>query len=309
MSRSSPAARSALLPVALVVVAMASIQTGSAIAKQLFPVVGSTGAAALRLLFAALLLAAVLRPWRVRLDAAALRSVLVYGAALGGMNSLFYASLRTVPLGIATAFEITGPLAVAVLSSRRAADFLWIALAVGGLLLLLPLGQAAAGVDPAGAACALGAGVCWALYILAGKRAGAEHGVRITAVGMIVAAACVIPLGVASAGSALFTPRILPFALAVAVLSTALPYSLEMVALRRLPARTFGTLTSLQPAFAALSGLLILRERLAPVQWLAIGAIIAASVGATATAARRGEPPPLADDPTVGAEADAPDPP
>ena len=301
--------RSTLLPVALVVVAMASIQAGSAIAKQLFPVVGSTGAAALRLLFAAVLLGVVLRPWRVRLDAATLRSVLVYGAALGGMNSLFYASLRTVPLGVATALEITGPLAVAVLSSRRAEDFLWIALAVGGLLLLLPLGQAGAGGGPAGAAGALGAGACWALYILFGKRAGAEHGVRITAVGMVVAAACVFPFGLASAGAALFTARIVPFALAVAVLSTALPYTLEMVALRRLPASTFGTLTSLQPAFAALSGLVILRERVAPAQWVPLAAVIAASVGSTAAAARKGEPSPLADDPTVGAEADPRDPP
>jgi inner membrane transporter RhtA len=279
----TPAASPAL-PVALLVVAHASFQIGAAVAKRLFPVVGPFGAASLRLLFAAILLTAVLRPWRVRRSAAAWRAVLVYGAALGGMNTLFYAALRSVPLGIATAFELTGPLALATLASRRAVDFVWIALAVGGLLALLPLGGAA-GVDPVGAACALGAGACWALYILFGRKAGAEHGLDTTALGMAVAAVLVLPAGLADAGTALFTPGILPFALAVAVLSSALPYTLEMVALPRLPAKTFGTLMSIAPAFAALSGLVFLDERLTPTQWLALGAIVAASAGTTLTAA------------------------
>jgi inner membrane transporter RhtA len=282
------AARATLVPVVLVIVAMASIQTGAAIAKRLFPMVGSTGAAALRLLFAAVILCVVLRPWRVRLDGAAWRAVLVYGIALGGMNSLFYASIRTVPLGVATAFEITGPLTVAVLSSRRAVDFLWIALAVAGLLLLLPLREAAAGVDPVGAAFALGAGACWALYILFGKKAGAGLGVQATALAMVVGALCVLPFGIASAGARLLTPAAVPYAVAVAVLSTALPYSLEMISLRRLPARTFGTLMSLQPAFAALSGLVLLHERLGATEWVAIATIIAASVGTTLTASAGG---------------------
>ena len=270
---------------------MASIQAGAAIAKQLFPVVGSTGAAALRLLFASIILVVLLRPWRVRLDAAAWRSIVVYGVALGGMNSLFYASIRTLPLGVAVAFEITGPLTVAVLSSRRTIDFVWIALAVAGLLLLLPLREAAAGVDPAGAAFALGAGACWAFYILFGRKAGADHGVQATAIAMVVGTACVLPFGLLSAGAALFTPSVIPYAVAVAILSTALPYTLEMSALRRLPTRTFGTLMSLQPAFAALSGLVLLRERLGAAQWIAIATIIAASIGTTLTASRDGAPP------------------
>lgn len=293
-------APSTLVSVALLVVAMASIQSGAAIAKQLFPVVGAAGAAALRLSFAALVLAAVLRPWRRRMDAAAWRSVIVYGIALAGLNGLFYASLRTVPLGIATALEFTGPLFVAMLASRRLLDFAWIGLAVAGLALLLPLGGASASVDLTGAAFALGAGVCWALYIVYGQKAGSEHGLAATAWAVAIAAACVLPFGVASAGAALLTPSILPLALAVAVLSTAFPYALEMVGLRSLPQKTFGTLMSLEPAIAALSGLVLLGERLAPVQWLAIGAIIAASAGTTATAAQTKDAAPFSDPPING---------
>lgn len=293
--RSRCCGSSPLLPAALVIVAMASIQVGSALAKQLFPLVGSTGAAALRLLIAAALLVGILRPWRIRLTSANWRSLTIYGLALGGMNSLFYAAIQRIPLGIAVALEVTGPLAVAVISSRRATDFLWIALALGGLLMLLPLGQAlgqaASGVDLLGVSYALGAGASWALYILYGKSAGAEHGVQATAAAMVVGASVVLPFGIAQAGMALFTADVLPLAAAVAVLSTAFPYTLEMVALRRLPTKTFGTLTSLQPAFAAMSGMALLDERLTLMQWLAIGAIIAASVGTTATSVERPKPP------------------
>lgn len=295
----SPGTFAAFWPVVLIILAMASIQSGAAIAKQLFPVVGTSGAASLRLLFAAIILCVVLRPWRLRMTPASWRSILVYGIALAGLNCLFYASLRTIPLGIATALELTGPLFVAMLSSRRAVDFLWIGLAVGGLLLLLPLGSTSTGIDPVGAAFALGAGTCWGLYIVFGQKAGAELGVQMTAIGVAIAAVCALPFGLAQAGASLFTPGILHFAIAVAILSTALPYSLEMVGLTRLPMKTFGTLMSLEPAFGALSGLVFLNEHLAPMQWLAIGAIISASVGTTATAARKDEVPHLSDPPTV----------
>jgi inner membrane transporter RhtA len=279
---------------------MGSIQAGAAVAKRLFPVAGPVGAVTLRLLFATLVLGVVLRPWRMRLSPAARRSVLVYGVALGGMNSLFYAALARIPLGVATAIEFTGPLAVAVLASRRAIDYVWVALAVGGLALLLPFREAAAGVDLVGAALALAAGVCWALYIVYGQRAGAEHGLQTTALGMAIATACVLPFGVWQAGAALLTPSILPWALLVAVLSSALPYALEMVALGRLPAKTFGTLMSVEPAFAALSGLVLLGERLAAAQWLAIGLVMAASVGTTLSDTKPGAPPPVAGDPSAG---------
>ena len=270
-----------LFPIGLLIIAMASIQSGASLAKSMFPVVGAQGTTALRLVFASIIMLLLLRPWRARMNAATLRSVVIYGLALGGMNLLFYMSVRTVPLGIAVALEFTGPLAVAILASRRVVDFLWIGLAIIGLLLLIPIGQSGQTVDLVGAAYALGAGVCWALYILYGQRAGAEHGIQTAALGVLVAALFVAPIGIAHAGSALLTPTLIPVALGVAILSTALPYSLEMIALTRMPTRTFGTLMSIEPVFAALSGLLFLGEVLSLSQWLAILAIITASVGAT----------------------------
>ncbi|WP_460415966.1 threonine/homoserine exporter RhtA [Pseudomonas sp. microsymbiont 2] len=284
-----------LFPIGLLLIAMASIQSGASLAKSMFPVVGAQGTTALRLIFASIIMLLLLRPWRARLDASTLRSVIIYGMALGGMNFLFYMSLRSVPLGIAVALEFTGPLAVALWASRRALDFVWIALAVIGLLLLIPVGQTGSELDPVGAAYALGAGVCWALYILYGQKAGAENGIQTAALGVVIAAIFVAPIGIAHAGSALLTPALLPVALGVAILSTALPYSLEMVALTRMPARTFGTLMSIEPAFGALSGLLFLGERLTAWQWLAILAIITASVGATLSM-KRETPPPVAVD-------------
>ncbi|QVM89684.1 threonine/homoserine exporter RhtA [Pseudomonas entomophila] len=280
-----------LFPIGLLLIAMASIQSGASLAKSMFPIVGAQGTTALRLIFASIIMLLLLRPWRARLDTSTLRSVIIYGMALGGMNFLFYMSLRTVPLGIAVALEFTGPLTVALLASRRALDFVWIALAVIGLLLLIPVGQAGGGLDPVGTAYALGAGVCWALYILYGQRAGAENGIQTAALGVVIAALFVAPIGIVHAGSALLTPALLPVALGVAILSTALPYSLEMVALTRMPARTFGTLMSIEPAFGALSGLLFLGEQLTLWQWLAILAIITASVGATLSMKREVTPP------------------
>lgn len=284
-----------LFPIGLLLIAMASIQSGASLAKSMFPVVGAQGTTTLRLIFASIIMLALLRPWRARFNASTLRSVIIYGLALGGMNFLFYMSLRTVPLGIAVALEFTGPLAVAIFASRRALDFLWIALAIVGLLLLIPTGQTGASLDLTGAAYALGAGVCWALYILYGQRAGAENGILTAALGVLIAALFVAPIGIAHAGSALLTPALIPVALAVAILSTALPYSLEMVALTRMPARTFGTLMSIEPAFGALSGLLFLGEVLSLTQWLAILAIITASVGATLSMRKESNPPVAAD--------------
>ncbi|HEK1688339.1 threonine/homoserine exporter RhtA [Pseudomonas sp. RW10S2] len=284
-----------LFPIGLLLIAMASIQSGASLAKSMFPVVGAQGTTTLRLIFASIIMLALLRPWRARFNASTLRSVIIYGLALGGMNFLFYMSLRSVPLGIAVALEFTGPLAVAIFASRRALDFLWIALAIVGLLLLIPTGQTGASLDLTGAAYALGAGVCWALYILYGQRAGAENGIQTAALGVLIAALFVAPIGIAHAGSALLTPALIPVALAVAILSTALPYSLEMVALTRMPARTFGTLMSIEPAFGALSGLLFLGEVLSLTQWLAILAIITASVGATLSMRKESSPPVAAD--------------
>lgn len=277
---------SILFPIGLLLIAMASIQTGASLAKTLFPLVGAQGTTSLRLIFASIILLLVLKPWRARFTAKSLRTVFIYGIALGGMNFLFYMSLRSVPLGIAVALEFTGPLAVALFSSRKPLDFVWIALAAVGLLLLIPIGQENANLDLTGVAYALGAGVCWAAYILFGQKAGEDNGIQTAALGVLIAAIFIAPIGVVHAGSALWDISLVPTAIAVAILSTALPYSLEMVALTRMPARTFGTLASIEPAFGALSGILFLGEHLSITQWLAISAIIMASAGATLTARR-----------------------
>jgi inner membrane transporter RhtA len=264
---------------------MVSIQTGASLAKHLFPIVGPQGSAALRLFFASLILLIVWRPWS-RLPAKnQWGAVWLYGLSLGGMNLLFYMALAHIPLGIAVAFEFCGPLAVALFASRRAVDFLWVACAVGGLVLLLPLGVATAALDPWGVAFALAAGACWALYIIFGRRVGAlVHGGTATSLGMCVAALVTLPFGVVHSGLALLSWDVLPIGAGVAILSSAFPYSLEMVALKKLPAHTFGILMSMEPAVAAISGLLFLSEKLAALQWVALGLIILASAGSAASA-------------------------
>jgi inner membrane transporter RhtA len=271
--------------VLLLLIAMSSIQAGATLAKTLFQTMGATGAVALRTALATLMLAVVLRPWRARFTRASLPALAIYGVSLGVMNFLYYLALRTVPLGITVALEFTGPLAVAILASRRAIDFLWIGLAVAGLSLLLPIRHTQASIDPTGALLALGAGACWAMYIMFGQKAGADYGPQAVALGSAIAAIIVVPVGIAQAGAALLTSAALPYGLAIALLSTALPYSLEMVALTRLPARTFGILMSIEPAFGALFGWAILHEVLTGLQWAAIAMIILASIGTTRTAA------------------------
>lgn len=274
-----------LVSVALLVIGMVSVQAGAALAKGMFGTVGVLGTVGLRVGIAAIIMCAVFRPWRVARSAHAWRMVTVYGLVLGVMNVLFYLSLQSIPLGIAVAIEFMGPLAVAIFASRRALDFVWIALAVVGLIALLPLGNDATHLDPVGIALALGAAVCWALYIIFGKKAGAEHGVETAAIGMAIAAVIVVPLGISAAGTAVFAPSILPTAVMVALLSSALPYTLEMYALPRMPTKTFGTLMSAEPAIGAIVGLLVLGEHLSGQQWLGITLIVATSLGTTLTGA------------------------
>ena len=187
-------------------------------------------------------------------------------------------------MGIAVALEFLGPLAIALLGSRRALDFLWVALVVGGLVLLLPWRAQTQALDPVGVLYALGAAVGWATYILLGRRAGIAFGGDAVALGSAIGALVAVPVGMLHAGAALFSLSALPFALGVAVLSSALPYSLEMHALTRLPARTVGILVSVEPAMGALLGIMFLDEHLNAFQWLAIAAIIAASIGAVLSA-------------------------
>jgi len=205
--------------------------------------------------------------------------LMAYGLSLGTMNFVFYQAIRTIPLGIAVGLEFTGPLAVALLASRRHLDFLWLALAVLGVGLLLPLSGTDHAVDLTGVGFALAAGVCWALYIVFGQRAGRAMGAAAPTWGMLIAACEIVPLGFLDAGTAMVGPAVLPLGFAVAVLSSALPYSLEMIALRRLTAKTYGTLMSVEPALAALAGLVLLGEQLSHTQWLGIGAVMVASIG------------------------------
>ena len=280
-----------VLAIGMLLISMVSYQCGASLAKHLFPQVGAQGATAYRLGLSALLLLLWRRPWRrsgTGQDTGQRdwRALWGYGLSMGAMNLVFYMSLRTIPLGIAVALEFTGPLALALFGSRRLLDFVWIALVVAGLALLLPLRGQMHALDPVGVMYALAAGVGWALYIVLGKKAGAAHGADAVTLGTSVGALLAIPFGIAHAGSALLSPALLPYALGVAVLSSALPYSLEMVALTRLPARTFSTLLSLEPAIAALAGVALLGERLSLLQWLAIVTIIVAAAG-TALSVRR----------------------
>ena len=271
------------LPVAVILIAMLSIQSGASLAKSLFPLVGAPGVTALRIVLGTAILVVIFKPWRLRFKKEQRLPLLFYGLSLGAMNYLFYLSIQTIPLGIAVALEFTGPLAVALFSSRRPVDFIWVVLAVLGLWFLLPLGQSVSEIDLTGAALALGAGACWAVYILTGQRAGEEHGPATVALGSLIAAIVFVPIGMAQATESIWQWSVMPIGLAVAILSTALPYSLEMIALTRLPTRIFGTLMSMEPALAAISGMVFLGETLTFTQTLALCSIIAASMGSTLT--------------------------
>lgn len=269
------------LSILLLLVAMTSIQFGASFAKQIFDVAHPAGITMLRTSLAALFLLALWRPWRATWDRSAWPHVLPYGAALGIMNLLFYMSLERIPLGIAVAVEFTGPLGLALLSSRRKQDLLWVMLAALGIILISPLTGHDA-LDPIGLLLALGAGFCWALYIIFGKRMGSRIPAgTATALGMLVAALVTIPVGAFYVNEQFFQARVWWMGLMVAALSSALPYSLEMTALKHLPTKTFGILMSLEPALAAFMGLLFLQETLNLQQGLAMLCIMAASAGCT----------------------------
>ena len=279
MKHSDRGAVSLLLPIGILLIAMVCFQIGASLAKGLFPLIGAVGATALRTGIAAVILSIVWRPWRLRFNRVEARAVIIYGVALGCMNLSFYSALASIPLGLAVAIEFTGPLAVAVAASHRPIDFLWIALAAGGLLALLPLGHDARPLAAQGVVFALIAGVCWALYIIYGKRAGSSHGGASTALGMLISSLFIVPIGFAQYGAALASPSILMMGAAVAVISSALPYSLEMIAMPKIPTRVLGVLLSLDPVLAALAGFVLLNEHLSGLQWTAIACIMIASAG------------------------------
>ena len=272
------------MPLLAVLGSVVALGIGTSFAKQLFPQVGSLGTTALRVGFSALLLLLIWRPWRWTTTRADARSLVRYGVALGCMNLMFYQSLRTIPFGVAVAIEFSGPLAVAFFTSRQRLDYLWIAFAIAGLGLLLPLGHDVASLNPEGVLFALGAAVCWASYIVFGKRVGHLHAGHSVALGLTIAAITVVPFGIWHAGSALLDPGILLFGLGVAAVSSAIPISLEMVALKRLTPAAFGVMASMEPAVAAVMGVLVLNEQLTTLQWVAIVLVMCAAAGSASTA-------------------------
>ena len=274
-----------LLAILSLFLAMMTIQSGASLAKQLFPIVGPGGTIALRVGLSALILVLIFRPWRLTLSLTQWRSMFIYGTSLGGMQLMFYFAIERIPLGIGVALEFSGPLLIALLSSKRKRDFIWVTLAILGIIFLLPDLTGVDALDPIGVMLALAAGGCWALYIWFGQRAGSVgSGGATVAIGMSIAALFAFPIGVSLAEASIWNWSILPMALLVAILSSALPYCLEMVALNRLTTQHFSVMMSLEPAIAALAGLLILHEQLNVNQWLAIAMIITASMGSTLSA-------------------------
>jgi inner membrane transporter RhtA len=267
----------------LVMGAVASVQLGAAVATTLFDELGPAGTVLLRTGFAAVALLLLWRPHVRGKTPVQLRDAVLYGLALAGMNLSFYGALDRIPLGIAVTLEFTGPFAVAVAGSRRASDLVWVALAAAGIVLLSP--GVHGSLDVTGALLALLAGAFWATYIVLAARVGrAFSGGQGLTLAMVVATLVLLPSGIVAGGSDLGDPGLLASGLAVALLSSAIPYSLELEALRRLPKGTFGVLMSMEPAVAALVGLVALGQDLSAEEVVAIGLVVAASAGALSAA-------------------------
>ncbi|CEH75725.1 EamA family transporter [Xanthomonas citri] len=273
--------------VAAVLVSLIVQNIGAAFAKQLFSTVGAAGMTALRIGIAACLLIVMRRAWRRMPTGRHLPVLLVYGSMLGLMNVLIYQAFSRIPIGIAIAIEVLGPLSVVLCGARRPLDLAWLVAAGLGLWLLLPISTNSVSLDPVGIAFAAGAAGAWALYVVYGKQVARFPEMDAVAWGMALAAAITVPLGAWSAGSMLLVPSVLAIGLVVAVLSSAVPYTLEMWALRRLSTSLFGVLLGSSPAVAALAGYIILGETLSSVQWMAIASISIAVMGSTLTPGER----------------------
>ncbi|MFD7702704.1 DMT family transporter [Streptomyces caelestis] len=282
-----PRGRGSLGPVGLVLAGGVSVQFGGALAVTLMPRAGALGVVTLRLLVAAIVLMVLCRPRLRGHSRADWGTVIVFGVAMAAMNGLFYQSVARIPLGPAVTLEVLGPLALSVLASRRAVNLVWAGLALAGVFLLG--GGGFSSLDPLGVVFALGAGAMWAAYIVFSARTGRRFPQADgLALAMGVAAVLFLPLGVAESGAKLLDPTVLGLGAAVAVLSSVLPYTLELLALRRLPASTFAVLMSLEPALAASAGFLILGQALSATEAAAIALVIAASMGAVRTQVGRG---------------------
>jgi inner membrane transporter RhtA len=262
--------------------AIASVQVGATVARQLFPFVGATGTVFLRVAFGALILLAIARPGWPRFAASQWRAVVLFGLIIAGMNLCFYQSIARIPLGIAVTIEFLGPLSVAIAGSRKALDFAWAAMAASGVAMLSFTGGS---VTLLGVLFALGAAAGWASYILLGQRVGRlVAGPDGLAIALAIGALALAPFGIAGAGTRLLDLHNLGLGLVVAILSSAVPFSLEFAVLRRLSSQLFGILMSLEPAMGAAAGFLFLAQRLSLWDLVAIGLVMVASAGATLTA-------------------------
>ena len=276
-----------LQAIILLLIAMVSVQSSGALAKVLFEHFPVLTISAMRLLIGSLILAIIFKIWQTDFTQVRWKAIISYGFALAGMNALFYLSIQRLPLGIAVSFEFIGPLSVALFHARQKFDFIWVGLAILGLVLLFPFDKASQSLDPIGIAFALGAGACWALYIIAGQRPTGVSGNHTVCLGMFVGMLCLIPIALfIGMPVTVFEPSNFIYFLALAILASALPFSLEMIALRNISALSFGTLMSLEPAIAAFSGFIFLSEQLLWTQWLALATIISAPIGCTVTTQR-----------------------
>ena len=288
MKKAAALTQSTFFPIFVLILAMISIQSGASLAKNLFPLAGAMGTSALRLFFAALILGLIWRPWKHKIEKEDLKQLCLYGGSLGLMNLFFYIAIARIPLGIAVAIEFTGPLFITVISSKKLIDYVWVLLAALGIVLILPIGEFSASIDLLGVFYAFLAAFFWALYIIFGTKAGKNHSSGIvSSVGMIVAAVVVVPVGLVAQGTSFLTWEIIPVGLGVALFSSAIPYSLEMYALKRIPTKEFGILLSLEPVCAALSGYFYLHEYLSFTQCIAIALIIFASIGVSISSSKK----------------------
>ncbi|MFJ5264331.1 EamA family transporter [Streptomyces sp. NPDC088387] len=286
-SDAAPGRGGSLGPVGLVLAGGLSVQFGGALAVSLMPRAGALGIVTLRLAVAAIVLLVICRPRLRGHSRTDWGTVLVFGVTMGAMNGLFYQAVDRIPLGPAVTLEVLGPLALSVVASRRAINFVWAGLALAGVFLLG--GGGFESLDPAGVAFALSAGAMWAAYIVFSARTGRRFPQADgLALAMVVAAVLFLPLGIAESGTKLLDPVVLGLGAAVAVMSSVLPYTLELLALRRMPAPTFAIMMSLEPAIAATAGFLVLDQALNAMEAAAIALVIAASMGAVRTQTRRG---------------------
>lgn len=280
-----------LLAVLYMVLSMTSYQISASFAKQLFLVLDPITVTILRLCFAAIIVCVMFRSWKVirRLQFLKWQDLLCYSASLGIMNILFYMSLGKLPQGIAVGLEFIGPLGLALISIQNRKDYVWVLLAILGIVLMVPWGETdSSNFDLFGAACALGAGLCWALYIYFGQRVVQQNiGMHALTIAISISALCLLPIGLYNNASALIDTQYWDKAITIAVLATAIPYALDLKALQHLNKTSYGTLSSLSPALAALVGFILLGEKITLLQTVALVCIMLASVGVTMWEARQ----------------------